>query len=164
MAFDTYMKIDGIDGESTAKGMEKQIALHSFNWGASNPTNSSPGTTGHAAGRATLSSFHCLKQTDKASPKLFLNCCAGNHIGKIVVTMRKASGDGGQAPFLLYEFSDCMIESVQWSGTTGGDDTPTESLAIAYKAVQVTYNPQDAKGAVGSSVVTGWDLAGVAKK
>ena len=30
MAFDAYLKIEGLDGESTSKGMEKQIEIESF--------------------------------------------------------------------------------------------------------------------------------------
>ena len=37
MAFDTFIKLTGIDGEATAKGFEKQIVIYSFSWGASNP-------------------------------------------------------------------------------------------------------------------------------
>lgn len=30
MAFDTFLKIDGVEGESAASGMEKQIEIYSF--------------------------------------------------------------------------------------------------------------------------------------
>ncbi|GJG86578.1 hypothetical protein tb265_17590 [Gemmatimonadetes bacterium T265] len=160
MAFDTYMKIQGIDGEATAKGMEKQVALQSFSWGASNPTNHNPGTTGLAASRVTVSSFSCLKQTDKTSAPLFLACCKGTHIPEIDVTMRKAAGDAGQAPFLVYKFKNCLVESVQWAGSSGGDDTPTESVSIAFDEVEITYSQQDTKGgAVGKPAVGAWNLA-----
>ena len=34
---------------------------------------------------------------------------------------------GHSRSFLKYTFTDVMVESIQWSGSTGGDDTPTES-------------------------------------
>src|SRR5262245_50102328 len=118
MSFDAYMKITSpnVDGEATAKGMEKQIELYSFSWGASNPTTVGPGSTGLSAGRASVSSFNVMKKSETSSPKLFAACCAGQHYGKAEVTLRKATGtDGGQKEFLKYTFEDVMVESIQWS-------------------------------------------------
>jgi type VI secretion system secreted protein Hcp len=165
MAFDTYMKIEGVEGESTASGHTGEIEVYSFSWGASNPSTVGPGTSGIGAGRVSISSFNIMKKTDKASPTLFTKCCNGQHIGEIKLTMRKASGEGGQKPFLTYTFTDCMVDSIQWSGSTGGDDTPTESVAFAFAQVNVEYQQQDTKGgSVGKPVTAGWDLTKVEKK
>ena len=41
-----------------------------------------------------------------------------------------------------------MVESIQWSGSSGGDDTPTESVSIAFAKVKISYSKQaDATGA-----------------
>ena len=45
MAFDAFLKLDGIDGESVPEGYEKWIEVLSFSWGASN-------TAGRAAAAA----------------------------------------------------------------------------------------------------------------
>src|SRR5262249_12060516 len=64
MAFDTYMQIgDGKDvvGEATAAGIPAgAFELHSFSWGASNPTK--VGTTGGglSAGKVSVSSFSVM--------------------------------------------------------------------------------------------------------
>jgi type VI secretion system secreted protein Hcp len=50
VAFDTFLKLDGLDGESTRAGFEKQIEIYSFSFGASNPTTVGSGTSGMAAG------------------------------------------------------------------------------------------------------------------
>jgi type VI secretion system secreted protein Hcp len=164
MAFDTYMAISGLDGESTAKGMEKQIEIFSWSIGASNPATISPGKSGISAGRVSISSFNVMKKTDKTSPTLFSKCCAGKDFETITVSMRKAGGDAGQKAFLVYKFTSCMVESVQWSGSSGGDDTPTESVSFAFAKVDVTYNVQDTKGGtVGNPVLASWDLTTVSK-
>ncbi len=164
MAFDTFLDLTGVEGEATAKGMEKKIEIYSFSWGASNPTTVSSGATGLSAGKVSVSSFNIMKKTEKSSPKLFQACCTGKHFDKAVVTMRKASGDGGQKAFLTYTFTDVMVESVQWSGSTGGDDTPTESVSLAFAKVAITYQQQDSKGgSVGNAVDASWDLTKVDK-
>jgi type VI secretion system secreted protein Hcp len=164
MAFDTYMKILGLDGESTAAGAEKQIELFSWSWGASNPSTISPGKAGISGGRVSVSSFNVMKKTDKTSPTLFAKCCAGKDFETITVTMRKAAGDAGQKAFLVYTFTNCMVESIQWSGSSGGDDTPTESVSIAFAKVDMAYSVQDTKGGtVGDPVKASWDLTTLVK-
>ncbi len=167
MSFDTYMKISSpdVEGESTAKDMDKYIEIYSFSWGASNPTTVGPGSSGLAAGRASVSSFNVMKKTEKSSPMLFAACCAGQHYKKAEVVMRKATGtDGGQKPFLKYTFEDVMVESIQWSGSSGGDDTPTESVSFAFAKVKIDYYKQDeATGSMASAGNASWDLTKVSK-
>jgi type VI secretion system secreted protein Hcp len=51
-----------------------------------------------------------------------------------------------------------MVESIQWSGSTGGDDTPTESLSIAYGKVSIVYSMQDDDtGAMSPKGNASWD-------
>ena len=54
-----------------------------------------------------------------------------------------------------------MVESVQWSGSSGGDDTPTESVSFAFGKVTVEYKTQgkDGKLVAGTPVV--WDVTKV---
>jgi len=167
MAFDTYMKITGpdVEGEATAKGMEKWIEIYSFSWGASNPTTVGPGSTGISAGRASVSSFNIMKKTEVSSAKLFAGCCAGQHFKQAEVQLRKATGtDGGQQTFLKYTFDDVMVESVQWSGSTGGDDTPTESVSFAFAKVKIDYSKQDTEaGSMKSAGTATYDLTKVSK-
>ncbi len=162
MAFDTFFDIDGIPGESTDDKMAGKIEIYSFSWGASNPVTVGSGTTGMGAGKVSLSSFSIMKKTDKASPQLFLACCQGKHITKGTVTMRKAGTT--QNTFLTYEFTELMVESIQWSGSSGGDDSPTESVSFAYASVMTKYSAQKTDGTMDSPVPAGWDQTKNVKK
>jgi type VI secretion system secreted protein Hcp len=164
MAFDTFLDVEGVQGEATATGFKDKIEIYSFSWGASNPTTVSSGATGLSAGKVSLSGFNIMKKTEKSSPTLFAACCNGKHFDKATVTMRKAAGEAGQKPFLIYTFTDVMVESIQWSGSTGGDDTPTESVSFAYAKVEIEYQQQDSKGgSVGKPVKASWDQTTVTK-
>jgi len=158
MAFDTYLDLKDIPGEATAKGFEGKIEIFSFSWGASAPVTIGPGTTGISASRVSISSFNVMKKTDVASPKLFKAACLGEHIPTMTVSMRKQTGTGGQDSFLIYSFEEVMVESIQWSGSSGGDDTPTESVSFAFGKVTIEYKVQakDGKLTAGTPVV--WDL------
>jgi type VI secretion system secreted protein Hcp len=50
-----------------------------------------------------------------------------------------------------------MIESIQWSGSSGGDDTPSESVSMAYGELTINYTPQKADGTQGTLVTAKWD-------
>ncbi|HEY4307353.1 MAG TPA: type VI secretion system tube protein Hcp [Gemmatimonadaceae bacterium] len=165
MSFDTYIKIEGVEGEASAKGVEKQIEIYSFSWGASNPVSvASSGGKGLSAGRVSISSFNLMKKLDKASTALFQACATGKNFTKATVIMRKAGGDAGQSPFLQYDFTTLMVESIQWSGSSGGDDTPTESVSLAFAKVEITYNTVDAKGSPTKAGQAAWDLSTVSAK
>ena len=173
MAFDTYLIIeDGkqVAGEATAKGLTAPAAtgwmeIFSFSWGASNPTTVGTSGSGLSAGKVSVSSFNIMKKSDNASPLLFASCCNGQHYTGATLAMRKATGKaGGQATFIQYDFTDVMIESIQWSGSAGGDDTPTESVSIAFAKVAITYYKQDTeKGTVTKGNVASWDLTAAAE-
>jgi type VI secretion system secreted protein Hcp len=167
MAFDTFLEIKSpdVEGEATAEGMEKKIEIYSFSWGASNPTTVGSGKEGLSAGKVSISSFNVMKKTEKSSAPLFASCCAGQHHATMIVTLRKATGtDGKQKPFLKYTFTDVMVESIQWSGSSGGDDTPTESVSFAFAKVAVEYSKQDpATGAMSAAGNASWDLTKVSK-
>jgi type VI secretion system secreted protein Hcp len=156
MAYDAFLTLDGMTGESQKTDFVGAIEVEGFSFGAHNASSVAAGT-GSGAGKASFSEFSFTKKPDSATAAIFLACCNGTHIGKGKVTLRKA---GGTAPvsFLVIDFTQLFITSIQWGGSSGGDDTPTESVSLAFGSMQVTYNQQDAKG--GSSVkgIAGWNV------
>ena len=162
MAFDTYLNIPEVPGEATAAGMENQIAILSFSLGASNPATLGATATGGGAGQVTLSDFNIMKKTEKSSAGLFKACANGSHYPKATVIMRKAGTT--QNEFLKYEFEKVYVTSIQWAGSTGGDDSPTESVSFAYGKVTVTYTPQDDTGAPkGEPQIASWNVQTVSE-
>ena len=160
MAFDAFLKIDGVNGEATRKGFEKQMEIQSFSWGASNPSTIGAGGGGGGGGKVSVSSFNVMKKSDSASPILFQACCKGDHFATAVVTLNKAAG-AAALDFIKYEFEEVYVDSVQWSGASGGDDTPSESVSFSFGKVSITYTPQNKDGSKGSPAVGAWDLTAV---
>jgi len=165
MAFDAYLKIEGVDGEVKAGGMDKTIEIYSFSFGASNPTSvNSSGGSGRSAGKVEVSSFSFMKKLDKASSTLFQSCCTGKHFPKATLSLRKAGGEAGQAVFLEYVLTQVFVDSIQWSGSSGGDDTPTESVSFNFAKIELTYNTIDEKGKASKAGQAGWDLVKLSAK
>lgn len=157
MAFDAYLNLQGITGEATRKGFEGWIEIESFSFGASNPVSIGTASTGAGAGKVSLSSFNTLKRTDSSSPVLFQKCCSGQHFAKVSLALNKAGGDAA-VKFLQYDFTEVFVDSIQWSGSGGGEETPSESLSFAFASINVTYTPQKVTGEAGSAIVAGWDV------
>lgn len=158
MAFDAYLKLEGVEGEATRKGYEKQLFLESFSWGAHQATTRVG--SGAGSGKVEISNFTVTKRTDKSSAKLFQACCSGKHFPKAVLSVLKAGGEN-PIDYLKYEFKELFVTDVQWSGATGsGEDTPMETVGFAFGAVTVTYTEQKPDGTKGAAIVAGWDLKG----
>src|SRR5437868_3564442 len=144
MAYDAFLKLDGITGESQKDGHVGDIDLMSFSWGASN--SSSVGTgTGVSVGKVSVSDFSIMKSTDASSPTLFQKCCDGSVIPTAVVTLqRQVQGDA--TPYLVYNFTNVYVTSLQWSGSGGAGDAPMESVSFCAEVATVDYTPLNDDG------------------
>jgi type VI secretion system secreted protein Hcp len=154
-----------VKGEATATGLKDYMEIMSFSFGASNPTTIGPGGGGSGGGRVSVSSFNIMKMSETASADLFEKCCLGEHYPTAKIILRKSGGTAAtQANFLEYSFEQVFVDSIQWSGSGGGDDTPTESVSLAFSKVEIEYSAQDTlKGTLGVVGQASWDVAAVKK-
>lgn len=154
MAVDYFLKIDGVDGESTDKAHKGEIDVMSWSWGESNSGSSAAGGGG-GAGKVSMQDFHFVMQFNKASPKLILACATGEHVKEATLVCRKAGGD--QQEYMKIKMSDLIISSYQ-TGGSAGDVIPVDQIALNFSKIEVEYKPQKADGSLDSPVKTGYDL------
>jgi type VI secretion system secreted protein Hcp len=154
MAVDYFLKIDGVDGESTDKAHKGEIDVMSWSWGESNSGSSAAGGGG-GAGKVSMQDFHFVMQFNKASPKLILACATGEHVKEATLVCRKAGGD--QQEYMKIKMSDLIISSYQTGGSSG-DVIPVDQIAVNFSKIEVEYKPQKADGSLDSPVKTGYDL------
>ena len=158
MAFDAFLKLDTIKGESKDSKHAGEMEIYSFSFGAQNSTTIGSASGGAGGGRASFAAFSFMKKTDSASPLLFQACCQGTHIATGGLTLRKSGGDA-PVEYLKWKFAEVFVESIQWSGSSGGDDSPMESVSFVYGQQTIDYQPQGAKGtAEGGAIHGGWDV------
>src|SRR5687768_14117646 len=108
-AVDYFLKVDGIDGDSTDDKHKSEIEVQSFSFGASNSGTYGKGGGGGGAGKVQFSDFHFVTRVGKASPKMMLACASGEHIKKAVLTCRKAGKE--QQEYMKVTMSDCLVSS-----------------------------------------------------
>ncbi|MCC7497238.1 MAG: type VI secretion system tube protein Hcp [Bryobacterales bacterium] len=154
-AVDYFLKIDGIDGESSDSKHKNEIQLESWSWGATNSGDAAMGG-GMGAGKVSMQDFHFVMRINKASPKLMLACATGQHIPKGVLTCRKAGGT--QQEYLTVNFADLLISSYQTGGSAGGEVLPIDQISFNFSKIEMEYKMQDAKGNLTGGIKTGYDL------
>ena len=148
MAYDAFLKLDGIDGEVAASGYEKWIEVFSFSWGDSNV-----GTASGGAGKVSFQDLHFSSGFSKASPLLFLKCATGEHIPTGMLSLRKAGGDANASEFLKIKLEDVLVSSVAHAGAEQGDDRPLEEVSLNFAKIEMQYTAPD-----GWTVEMGWDV------
>jgi type VI secretion system secreted protein Hcp len=144
-ALNAYLKLDGIEGESTAQGHEKEIVIESWSMGAR--AHGSGG--GGGAGKTCLSDLSLLKMVDKASPLLLQATAVGAHIPNATIAVRKAGEK--QQDYFIIRLKDVIVTSVNQSS---GGDVAMESLSLGFASMTMTYRVQAADGSLGTKVET----------
>ena len=154
MSTDFFLKIEGIEGESTSSGHEKEIDIHSMSFGVTQPLQIGRTGEGLAAGKASFGEIHFTKYTDKSSPKLYQAAGAGTHIPKVTFTGQKA----GDKPMLYFKvtLTDVLVSSFQNSGAGGSE--MTEQLSFGYSKIEFEYIEQTKSGASGAKNLAAFDV------
>lgn len=155
MAVDMFLKIDGIDGESTDEAHDKWIEIDSYSHGVSQPVSGASRTGGRTGGRADFQDFSIIKTVDSATPDLYIACSNGKHIPKIEMECCLATED--KHVFMKYELTDVIVSSIS-AGGSSHDVRPSETVSFAYGSIKWEYTPIDHTGAAGAAVDRTWDL------
>ncbi len=156
MAFDCFINIDGIPGESTDDKHQGWIEVLSYSTGAMQPASGSRSSGGaRSAGRVDMEDFIITKQLDKATPKLALHCCNGRHIPEIIVAICNATEK--KEEYMRYTMNDCIITSVNTTGSGSSSEVPTEDIAINFDKITWKYTELDHKtGASKGALESNW--------
>jgi len=122
-AYDAFLKIDSIPGESTSPGHQGWIDVESFSWGAS-PAQA---TREPAASRCSLHSLTITKRLDKASPMLAQSALSGNLLPSVTVevngerhmlqnvqvkSVQNVNGVNGPAQAVTLNFTKCATHEM----------------------------------------------------
>ncbi len=153
-----------IKGESTQRGFEDAIEIDAFSWGASNSGGGSRGG-GASAGKVSIQNFNFTKYFDAASPALFIYCCKGTPIPRVVLTVRKrplpsfanaAPPERSEGNFMEIVFSDVVVTKINEDGNNSDSQGYlAENIAISFGSVEITYIPIDSGG---KPITEGWNL------
>jgi type VI secretion system secreted protein Hcp len=179
---DSFLKIDGIQGESQDAMHKGEIEVETFHFAGTQHGSMHHGSGG-GTGKVHMGDFIFVMNTNKASPKLLLAMTSGEHFHKAVLAVRKAGKS--QQEYLKWTFTDVLVSSfhhgnvllpdspvetgpdgpnVSPGGSFGGRSgavgrvIPIDRIGLNFAKIEVEYKEQKADGTVGAAVRTGWDF------
>jgi len=157
MAFDAFLKIDGIPGESSDAKHSEWIEITSFDHSMDQPASATASSAGGAtAERVNHGTFNFTHLLDKASPKLYEACCTGKHIKEVTLELCRSGGD--KVKYMEIKLEQVLVSSVAPTGSAAAE-FPSEAVKLSYGIIKWTYTQQKrADGAGGGNVNSGWDL------
>jgi len=154
MPLQMFLKLDGIDGESTDAKHRGEIDILGWSWGLSD--QASAVASGAGSGKVVIQNLVIQKLVDLSSPALMLASAQGKHIASGTLTTRKA---GANTPeFLLVKLTNLLVISLAVSAAAG-ETQPTETLVLAFGKVEVDYSPTLPNGSLGPQKSFRWDIA-----
>jgi type VI secretion system secreted protein Hcp len=154
MAVDYFLKIKGIEGESTDDKHKNEIDVLSWSWGESQSGSMAAGGGG-GGGKVAMQDFNFVMKINKASPKLLRACALGEHVAEAVLVCRKAGK--GQQEFLTIKLTDCIVSSFQ-TGGSAGSEFETDSISLNFAKINYEYKAQKADGTLDGAIKAGYDL------
>ena len=165
---DVFVKLDGIDGESTVRGHENETIVLSYEQSIDLPAPPLTGG-GAATGKPTFSGVRFRKPVDKGSIPLLLASAAASHIRDARFTFRRP---GTGLDFYKVILGEVLVTHVvQRAGvgvqypldfntlTSGADSAGfLDEVTLSYTKIQWEYQPISPTGAPAAVVKGGWDL------
>jgi type VI secretion system secreted protein Hcp len=136
MAFDCFLEIEGIRGESSDEAHRNAIELIGYSHSVTHTAGLTRGASGGFDSVADHKDFVITKSVDQTTPQLAAACSQGTRYNSAKVQVARATGD--KETYWEIEMTDVYVRSISFSATEDGD-LPTESVALAYSAITWTY-------------------------
>lgn len=135
-----FMKLGGIEGESTDAKHKDWIIIESYSHGLAK--SSAQGVTGAARrrGSAVMEDLVITKKLDKSSPKLMEFAVKGQVIPELILEITNASRN----PLYKITLSNVLISSVNNSGTCSPQCEIMEQVSFNFE--KITWEYTDARG------------------
>ncbi len=156
MAFDQFVKIGDIEGESQDNVHSGEIDVLSWKWGMAQ-TGTMHSGSGGGAGKVSIEDITITKNVDKATPVLMKSCSDGTQFPEAKLTVRKA----GTSPleYLIITMKNVIITSLS-TGGSGGEDVIIEITTLNFSEVFVEYQAQAPDGSPdGGVIMYSWNIA-----
>jgi len=155
MSVEIFLHLDGISGESMAKGHEKWIEILTYSWSMREELLAT-NTGGVAiAGKASFSDIALTKILDSSSIPIRIHCASAKKIPTAILDIVLY----GNYPEPLYQVKlyDVIITGIG-SSANEGVEKPKETLSLNYARIEWSYSTQNIKGNIGTPEKGGWNV------
>ena len=130
-ALNMFLKIYGVDGESSGEGHEKSIDVLEFSWGQSMPEDESKSAGATGVERAIPGQLTITKRVDKASPKLAEFMAKGRIISFMVLDVPRRDGKPGRVI--------TTVRNAKVMSAVAAADRSSEKVRFVYQSYRVDF-------------------------
>lgn len=148
-----FLKIEGIEGESTVRGHEREIEVMSYAWGVENAAV----TTRPGIANPSFQNLQVIASASKAGPTLMLQCATGQMIRRAILTGVRTGSEKPQDAFMKVTLGEVVI--VQYhTAASAGDGARTDTIGLKFEKIEVEYREMRPDGTLGGTVQAGFDI------
>jgi len=155
-AFEGFLRIDGIRGDSMDKLHRDWIAVTAVGWGhqmMGGDTRMAAG--GAVAGRPQFQPMTISKLLDSASPMLAQMLAEGRPIPRMTLELVMQPG---LSPFAKVDLENALAVSYAVEGAAGPQTRPTEKISFNFGKIIWTVTSFDLNGQPRGEVRGAWDI------
>ena len=148
-AAESFVKYEGIDGESKDENHGTWVDVSKVTWGIRAPASSTSGARQPLVADLVIHSVF-----DKSAPKIAEKAFKGAVIPKVELEVEDVFG-GLTATFLRLELKNVQV--VGYEMEIGGDET-TVKVSVRFEEIKMTYTEYDSEGKNEGNVETEFKL------
>lgn len=154
-----YVKIDGIEGDVTAKGYEGCFEALSVSHEVKRQVSNQVGhVINRQISKPIIDGFILTKLLDKTSPLLHIMSAYSQPKSKVTISFVKT--DKNLSPYLIYTLNDSYISHYKIHaaslGSTAG--AAIEHIELSPAKFESKFTPYDKTGSAGTPIGAGYDL------
>lgn len=157
--FDAFLKIDGVQGESTDARHSGEIEALAYHWGATQAVTGTVSDKGNITGsRVNMDALTITKALDSSSPLLAQNCAEGKVYPTVTLVLQRSGGS--REKYMEYKLTNALVSSIQSGGAANGEDgVPTEEVSLSFSKIEWAYTKIGPDGRPAGNTLGSWDLS-----
>src|SRR5262249_47912649 len=149
-----FLKIDGVNGDSTVKGFEGWFSVDGYDIGVQNTGSLSSGAGG-GAGKAQFSPLTVDIHSLAGLSTLFGDVASGRHLTSVELVGARTI-EGASLKVYDVKLSEVLVSSFENDPSSNGVET---SLSFNFAKISVTDQPTTRNGIVGTPQTFAFDLS-----
>jgi len=151
-----YMKIDGINGNVTAKGYENWISIESMHFGVNRSIHTPVGSNrNRESGIPSISALEITKLIDQSSTNILQQILKGTAIPTVQIDL--CTTQSTHQPYLQYKLSNVLISN-RHIYHEQGQHRPLEVLKLHFTHVEERFTPYSTQHRPQSPIISGYDI------
>jgi len=151
-----YLDYQDVEGNVTAEGYEKHIAVLSCQFGVGRAISMEAGNlSNRESTRPSISEISLTKLADNSVTSIFKEAVTGSAGKNVTIKFVRTGADKVQE-YMSYTLENCLVSSYNISADA--ENEPVENISLSFSKLMINYNDHDDSNKSGSPQRVGYDL------